>query len=161
MENSKKCKHCCSEIPIQAKKCPKCQGVQSQFGNMVSIVAMLLLLSAFLVFTRFIDSDQETESTDLISNIEITESNLIKNDDRLFIFGMISNRGTIDLQQPSVRINFYDSASRLIDSQTNCMCIMKLKKGETIPFKIRIHPLRKLDAYDRFDIKIIDLELCS
>lgn len=138
MTETKKCKHCRSEIDKKAKVCPVCR--KKQGVGLFKIIGLVFL--AFIIFGAIgaaLGGGNETEKTpsgeivvkdDLTIEGDITET---KDTYSLYFEGIVKNNTNKEMSYASITFNLYDKDGNLLGTAIDN--INNLKAGGTWKFK--------------------------
>lgn len=138
VNETKRCKHCRSEIDKKAKVCPICR--KKQGLGIFKIVGIVFLSFIVLgVVTAALGGGNETEkspSGDVVVKDDLTvESDITESKDTfsLYFEGIVKNNTKRDMSYASITFNLYDKDGNLLGTALDN--INNLKAGGTWKFK--------------------------
>ncbi len=161
--DKKKCLICCSEIDVQAKKCPFCKHWQNKISLVIwhPFFTVAILLVLYLLFQQFfIDTlgpgeDFAPVRSEIVLKDCTMEFGESKCGQTVVILGMIENNSDLNWEKPNFEIIFFDKDKNIIDTEQEENYSFVLPSKEKVPFKVSIRREFPQELYDSFEIRIV------
>ena len=154
------CRFCREAISSQATRCPHCTQYlspwRSPFAQAAVAYALVLAIIAPLFWRLFVPAASFTEHE---SELQIIESRFVYepiggNFGRITCLGKLRNTGAVTWRNPQIEVEYFDSASQLVDTATDTSLDITIRGGQEITFRVSDLAARPHDIYHSHQVVV-------
>ncbi len=162
---TKECRHCKQPIHKDARRCQHCQGMQGWISDQkdprtlaVVFIPLLIIIGIVFTMTRTITKPLERSDIDraslTIANVSYRFGGSTSKNDRIFVYGEVSNASAVDAGQTCLRVNLFGQDNKIIDSFVQSMDSSWLSARESKRFRIVAETPAKPEEIKRAEVVV-------